>query len=234
MMPMDSFVRLIEEYIKVRVYRLGLNFAGEPTLNPEFPEMVRYVGRKKIRRVGFSTNAMKIPDELIDALKSAPGITVKVSVHTNPNLVLENVKRLRKNTRNRIVSAVNLGDFERNECFSLAKRFKPFSTLSIVAPLIKEMKWVDTPAGFRGPKKERCGSPLGYLAVLWDGRAVLCCRDIAGETAFGNVLEDGIKKTYEGSEYRSVLKELEEHPVPQKPLCKKCTLWKRVPKRLEV
>ena len=55
-MPMDLYVRMLDEMVELGIPRLTLHTIGEPTLNPRLPEMVEAATERR-RCVTMSSNS---------------------------------------------------------------------------------------------------------------------------------------------------------------------------------
>ena len=66
MMNMDLFSLIIDEAVSNGTKSITMASTGEPTLNPHFPKMLDYVGRK-VFEVKYNTNAIRLRDEVIHA-----------------------------------------------------------------------------------------------------------------------------------------------------------------------
>jgi radical SAM protein with 4Fe4S-binding SPASM domain len=76
-MPASEFYRLLDEFAEMGVWAIAFT-GGEPTLHPEFGNLVRYA-RKKQLLVGIATNGMFLTPELLDSLPR-DGVIISVSL----------------------------------------------------------------------------------------------------------------------------------------------------------
>jgi MoaA/NifB/PqqE/SkfB family radical SAM enzyme len=76
-MPDSEFYRLLDEFAEMGVWAVAFT-GGEPTLHPEFGNLVRYA-RKKNLLVGIATNGMFLTPALLDSLPR-DGVIISVSL----------------------------------------------------------------------------------------------------------------------------------------------------------
>lgn len=76
-MPASEFYRLLEEFAEMGVWAVAFT-GGEPTLHPEFGNLVRYARQKRLL-VGIATNGLFLTPELLDSLPR-DGVIISVSL----------------------------------------------------------------------------------------------------------------------------------------------------------
>jgi radical SAM protein with 4Fe4S-binding SPASM domain len=76
-MPASEFYRLLDEFAEMGVWAVAFT-GGEPTLHPEFGNLVRYARQKQLL-VGIATNGMFLTPELLDSLPR-DGVIISVSL----------------------------------------------------------------------------------------------------------------------------------------------------------
>jgi radical SAM protein with 4Fe4S-binding SPASM domain len=76
-MPASEFYRLLDEFADMGVWAVAFT-GGEPTLHPEFAELVRHARRRQLL-VGVATNGMFLTQELLDSLPR-DGVIISVSL----------------------------------------------------------------------------------------------------------------------------------------------------------
>lgn len=76
-MPSSEFYRLLDEFAEMGVWAVAFT-GGEPTLHPEFGNLVRYA-RKKNLLVGIATNGMFLTPALLESLPR-DGVIISVSL----------------------------------------------------------------------------------------------------------------------------------------------------------
>lgn len=209
---------------------------GEPLLHPQFEEMLEYIP-DKFPTVSFSTNGILLTSKLIRVIADGGMInSIGISIHAELEKVREMVKELvkcRKSHRRPIVGiSINIGEFGDNTKETVEFMRGIADTIGII-PLIKDMKWVDIPLGSQWKESSMCGFVNRYVAVLWDGRVTICCRDIGGEAARLSVLNGGITGVWNSKEYKRLRESTVKNGFPDDLLCNRCQLWKRVPSSIK-
>jgi len=230
-MDWNLFTKIVDEAQKIGVTRLGLNYAGEPTLHPQFSKMVDYVSGKGFR-VGFATNGTVITKEIIKSIVEGDVYSINFSVHSKPlyETIYNNIQSLKtKRKLKKPLIGVSLNyhgqsveelNAERKYWLNVADGFR-------LIPTIVNMNWKHTPPNYRlvnnGPKY--CLQPMTYLAALWDGKATICCRDIGQENAFGDLTKYTLTETWNSNSHLTMLKHITSNTFPKGSLCSRCKLW---------
>ena len=73
-MKMDLYKKIIDEAAANNVYSIKLSWRGEPLLNPNLVEMIKYAKKKGIKDVAFLTNAELLTDKKVRNLLKAVSI----------------------------------------------------------------------------------------------------------------------------------------------------------------
>jgi len=70
--------------------------------------------------------------------------------------------------------------------------------------ITRDMKWKEDYGLV--PKFDYCTSLYRYMAVLWDGRVVRCCADVAGKLIIGDVNNHSLRDVWYSREYEVLRK----------------------------
>ena len=93
-MSLKDFKRYVDQLPST--ISLILHGLGEPTINPDFPEMVKYAhDSRKFNKISFTTNTMAKPPEIYEILFANGLSNIRISVDT---LNQEEVEKLRPGT----------------------------------------------------------------------------------------------------------------------------------------
>lgn len=96
----------------------------------------------------------------------------------------------------------------------------PISRCGLVGRLVSKTKQQKESLRIYGCQHHH---PLVEMVILFDGRAVMCCQDMARELIWGNVDEDGILGVWNGAVRREAVKQLYSGCVsPASFVCSRC------------
>ncbi len=90
-LPMDLYLRLIDEMVQLGIPRITLHTIGEPTMHPELPELVR-IAREAGLVVTLSTNGTRLTQEYCEALVEAAPHILNISVDAATPELLEELR----------------------------------------------------------------------------------------------------------------------------------------------
>ncbi|MFH0986887.1 MAG: radical SAM/SPASM domain-containing protein [Candidatus Micrarchaeota archaeon] len=250
-MLMDIFKRVIDQ-CKEHTRFLTLNNMGEPLLNPNLSEMIKYAKSKGVK-VGFSSNAVVLDEKnakmLIEAgldtlLISFDGLDAKTYESIRVGGKFEEVKKnvinflkLRRemNSKNphTIVQMIKMKKTEGGE--EEYKKFWEDAGADIV--LIKpfgtwggQVKGVETLAKDEqklfDPNRNRkpCQWLWRNMLVLNNGDVTVCCQDYNGKYVVGNMMKNTLDEIWNGPKMQTIRK---QHISGQfnNGLCDNCRDW---------
>jgi hypothetical protein len=233
-MSMSLFYKVIKEAKQLGVGSIGLHYNGESTLHPQYPEMLRAVGRQQFDSTTYSTNGMAVSDEVIAATIEAAIRVVNISVHTTSQepmvfaLKLRDARARAGQKRPRITATYGPDGASEAVVRSTFRLYKEAVDSFGVTGTIKEMRWTSLPKDAAIVRRPRCHQPLRYTAVLWDGRMTICCRDLAGQLAFGDVSKRTIVEELASPVAARRRQEIVAEGHPSDKLCKRCKLWQTI------
>jgi len=237
-MAWELFVSVVKQAKKLGVGSLGLHYGGESTLHPDFPRMLDHVADGTFT-LNYSTNGMgPVSDEVIEATIRAGGGGLKqvnFSIHVAGRKPLETAKRYmaaRRKAGQRkpvLTSKINWDGQTPEQLDELHAKWVGSGAVDSlgVTGTIRDMAWATIPKGTKSSAAKVCSQPLRYAAVLWDGRMLICCRDLGAELIHGNAGTIGIRRSIMSDRQVRFRKQIQAHGCPQVPFCQKCKLWQR-------
>lgn len=210
---------------------------GEPTLHPKFRRFLEIVSKKKIP-IGITTNGTTIDQIDEDILKHIPIQKINISLQCLIAFHEENIQQylehlrcfLERKEKYQPQLAVNLrlwNDKSNPQVCLLNQRLKEeFDKWDIAHYTYVRIAEADE---FEWPtlngkivQSSNCLGGKKQLAILHDGRVVLCCLDYQGCTCIGNILIQPYKEIITSQVYQKAI----EGFCSQKPyfeLCKGCS-----------
>jgi hypothetical protein len=229
-MSLDLFRKVVDEAHAMGVQSVSLHFNGESTLHPGFAEMIRYASGRSFR-LNYSTNGISASDEVIAATMAGVR-SVNFSIHVDDERPLQTAKRFRearnwlKQKNPQLAASLNYEGQAPGTIEQIRRAWYDVVDAVGLVGTIEAMRWkIMPPTGRTTTKNPRCNQPLRYVAVLWDGTVTVCCRDLAGELAYGNVTASSLSDAISLPYFTSLRQEILRLGRPQKPLCARCYLW---------
>jgi MoaA/NifB/PqqE/SkfB family radical SAM enzyme len=197
--------------------RIEMAMHGEPTMNPNFKDIVQ-VFRKQLPRTHLQMTSNGIGllkgdlTENIDELMEA-GINV---------LLLDNYEGIKicDKVREHYKGAHRIREYPLNKEANPHRRRKPEDhdivvVQDIAAATKGNHSTLNNHAGAAFPKNDkaagkRCAKVFRELSVRWDGNIAICCNDWPGFYRCGNILEDKItlEKIWQGDPFIVARKKL--------------------------
>jgi len=231
-MKLALFKKVVDEAAGMpRLRTLSLHFNGESTIHPDFVEMLEYVGTKGFGRVEYTSNGMNVSDEVLLATVKLPVAHVHFSahgLHPEPPETARRLRALRAEHGQGPRTSANIcwggqPPEKMNEHF--AQWYGVVDKFSL-SGTIDEMAWTHLPNGFVERSQPHCSQPFRYAAVLWDGSVTVCCHDLRGDLASGNVNTDTLVNTVHEPYFVELREQIRTQTTPEDCLCTKCDLWK--------
>jgi radical SAM protein with 4Fe4S-binding SPASM domain len=238
-MDFSLFQNVIEELATFNP-RVALSYGGESMLHPQFAEMMKYVSAKKLT-FGFFTNgtmldkfAETIVESEVDWLTvSLEGIGLtndRIRIGANYEKVRKNILHLLDLRRGKIKPKINLNLTHSTQT---DKEIRDF--ISFWAPLVdcvqvspcytENLKFLNL-AYFDKPIESNrfCEWSFYHLAILWDGTIVLCCHDINGQNAVGNIQDSSLVTLWTSAKLKNVRYGMAKRCYSS--FCSSCEAWK--------
>ena len=217
-MDFGLYKSIINECIKERVYSVKLSWRGEPLLNPNIVEMVKYAKDKGIKDVAFLTNGERLnPDLTIELIKagldwisiSIDGLGETYERIRYPETFKGIVKKVKfikeyrdiKGLKKPLIrvqtiwSAIKENPEEfRNFWFPIADR------INFIADEIRSKEEKD----FVHDPSYICQSSWQRMCIMWDGRVAQCHSDYLERNILGNVNEQSLYEIWHGEAFNNV------------------------------
>jgi radical SAM protein with 4Fe4S-binding SPASM domain len=238
-MEMDLFRKIVDECAALGITHVRVHNYGEPFLDKQLVEKVRYAKAKGIQEVGMISNGSLIDEDvargMIDAGLDAINISVDASgketfERTRVNLkyddVIGNIKTLvRLRGEAGKVRPKLILSFVRQDNSADEQRF--IDELKQIADKIHVTdlhNWAGT-LNAKSDVQYPCYRLWQTFTVLWDGRVSLCCADFDGRHVLGDLRTSTIAQVWNSAPYRAVRRQHLEHGGPE--ICRSCDLPKK-------
>ena len=238
-MDFDLFRKIVDECAALGITHVRVHNYGEPFLDRQLVEKVRYAKSRGIAEVGMISNGSLIDEEtargMIDAGLDAINISVdaagkevfeRTRVHLDYDTVIGNIRtlaRLRQESGKRrprlILSFVRQENSPDEQAF-----IDEWSQVADKIHITDLHNWAGTLHG-RSDVQYPCYRMWLTFTVLWDGRVSLCCADFDGRNVLGDLRTSSIAEIWNSPPYRSVRRQHLESGGPE--ICRSCDLPKK-------
>jgi MoaA/NifB/PqqE/SkfB family radical SAM enzyme len=243
-MDMELYRKIVDECARHRddLDHFGIFLNGEPLLDRQLAERVRYAKVGGLRDVYFSTNAFQLTEararELIEAGLDRMYISVdgasketyeKIRVRLKFERVVENIERL-VDLRRRLGSATPRIELQIIEMPENAHEVEAFLRRwqgrvdRVYAKGLHDWAGQSLRPAPRpeGAARIPCLQLWYNLVIFREGEVALCCYDYDGRVILGNVREQTIAEIWRGARYREVRRLHWQGRYDDVPLCKTC------------
>jgi len=238
-MDFGLYRKIVDECALLGITHVRVHNYGEPFLDRQLVEKVRYAKSKGITEVGMISNGSLITEEiargLIDAGLDAINISVdaagkevfeRTRVHLDYDEVIGNIRtlaRLRNESGRRrprlILSFVRQENSADEQAF-----IEEWSRVADKIHITDLHNWAGTLHG-KSDVQYPCYRMWLTFTVLWDGRVSLCCADYDGRHVLGDLRTGSIQTIWNSPAYRAVRRQHLESGGPS--ICRTCDLPKK-------
>ena|SRR5579883_1020509 len=230
LMKWELFTRIIDEAVALGVYSIKLSWRGEPLLNKNIVEMVKYAKERGIREVAFLSNAEFLTTEMAEALVDAGLDWLSVSADGTGEIYNE-IRRpaIFEETLARVAYMKQYRDGKglsrpllRVQSIMSAVENDPEAYKNAWAPIVDRMNIIaDESRDFN--KKDLqwdkffvCSKPWQRMTIAHDGRVHQCISDYAGKNVIGNVNKETLLSIWNGPKNEAVREAFRKHEYLEK------------------
>lgn len=238
-MDMDLYRKIVDECVTLGITHLRVHNYGEPFLDKQLVEKVRYAKERGIAEVGMISNGSLIFEDIaqgmIDAGLDAINISVDASgkevfESTRLNLeydtVIQNIEtlvRLRK-ASGRVRPKLILSFVRQNNSVDEQQFIEHWRKIADKVHITDLHNWAGT-LNATSDVNYPCYRMWQTFTVLWDGRVSLCCADFDGRHILGDLRTSSIADVWNGPAYLGVRRQHLEDGGPE--ICRSCDLPKK-------
>ncbi len=238
-MDMALYRKIVDECVALGITHVRMHNYGEPFIDRQLVEKVRYAKERGVPQVGMISNGSLITDEvargMIDAGLDAINISVDASgkevfdrtrIGLKYDKVIANIERLLRlrselgqTHPKMILSFVRQNDSDDERAF--IEHWRARVDKVHVTDLHNWAGTLNREADVNFP----CYRPWLTFTVLWDGRVSLCCADFDGREVLGDLRTSTIQEVWNGAAYRRVRRQHLQSGGPD--ICTACDLPKK-------
>jgi len=238
-MQLETFKKIVDECAKNGLPALKLSWRGEPMLNENFTEMLRYAKSKGILEVTSLTNATLMNEAICHEIVAAKldqlvisidGFTKetyeKIRVGADYDTVKNNVLTLLKIRKNARKPFIRLQYTE-----SSSNRHETSAFYDYWKDKVDEIT-ISYCQDFGSPEKNDaenvpahefcCKQPFQRLTIMADGTVCVCATDVMGSLAIGNIHASNIKDLWHGEKINQLREQHRSGNYHIIPMCRIC------------
>ena len=238
-MDRDLFEKVVDECAALGITHVRVHNYGEPFLDRQLVEKVRYAKSKGIAEVGMISNGSLLTEDIAQGMIDAGLDAINISVDASGK---ETFERTRVNLKydeviGNVETLVSLrkasGKHHPKLILSFVRQHNSADEQAFIAHWrgIADKVHVTDLHNWAGTLNERsdvrypCYRPWLTFTVLWDGRVSLCCADFDGRHILGDLRTSTIAQIWNGPAYRNVRRQHLESGGPE--ICRSCDLPKK-------
>jgi MoaA/NifB/PqqE/SkfB family radical SAM enzyme len=238
-MDMELFKKVVDECATLGITHVRVHNYGEPFLDRQLVEKVRYAKQRGIAEVGMISNGSLISEDIARGMIEAGLDAINISVdaagkeifeRTRVNLeydtVIGNIRtlvRLRNELARKrpklILSFVRQDNSADEQAF-----IKEWSGVADKIHITDLHNWAGT-LNTQSDVQFPCYRLWLTFTVLWDGRVSLCCADFDGRHILGDLRTSTIEEVWNSPAYLAVRRQQLESGGPE--ICRTCDLPKK-------
>jgi radical SAM protein with 4Fe4S-binding SPASM domain len=238
-MDLDLYRKIVDECAALGITHVRVHNYGEPFLDRQLVEKVRYAKSRGIAEVGMISNGSLITEELARGMIDAGLDAINISVdaagretfeQTRVNLKYDEVTgnirtlaRLRRELGRKrpklILSFVRQQNSAEERAF--IEEWRQIADKINITDLHNWAGTLHTASDVRYP----CYRMWLTFTVLWDGRVSLCCADFDGRHILGDLRTSTIAQIWNSRAYRAVRRQHLDSGGPE--ICRSCDLPKK-------
>lgn len=238
-MEWDLFTKVVDECVELGITHVRVHNYGEPFLDRQLVEKVRYAKQRGIAEVGMISNGSLITEEIaqgmIDAGLDAINISVDASgkevfestrIHLSYDDVIRNIESLVKlrNAAGKVRPKLILSFVRQNNSVDEQQFIDHWRTVADKIHITDLHNWAGT-LNAQSDVTFPCYRMWQTFTVLWDGRVSLCCADFDGRHILGDLRTQSIAQIWNSPAYQDVRRQHLESGGPE--ICRSCDLPKK-------
>src|SRR5262249_22193742 len=235
-MSFELFTKIVDECAELGITHVRVHNYGEPFINRQLVEKVRYAKEKGIREVGMISNGSLITEQVARRMIEAGLDPINISVDASGKEVFESTRigltydkvianierlvRLRSELGRRrpklILSFVRQNNSADEQAF-----IEHWKTIADKIHITDLHNWAGT-LNRESDVSSPSHRPWLAFTVLWDARVSLWCADFDGRAVLGDLNTSTIREIWNAEPYRRVRREHLESGGPD--ICRACDL----------
>ena len=229
-MEQELFEKIVMEAGKLGFKKLDIRNFGEPLLDKQLAERIRFAKNNAFNDILLYTNAILLSQSKYNELADA-GLD-RISISLSPqkeydatrtavsySKIIEILKTLERKSKPKItihIVSPESTDVEISETVSLLNKMGYADVLRMHIH-----NWGVDSMSQNLQKTTPCFRIWNSLTVLWDGRVSLCCIDYEGDYILGDLRKQNLSEVFNSKKYVNIRQQQLDGDLPQ--ICIACT-----------
>ena len=235
-MSFELFRKIVDECAALGITHVRVHNYGEPFIDRQLVEKVRYAKQKGIKEVGMISNGSLITEQVARGMIEAGLDAINISVDAAGKEVFESTRIGLK--YDKVIANIERLVRIRAESWQAPAQadpvLRPPEQLADEQAFIEHWRaiadkihitdlhnWAGT-LNTESDVNYPCYRPWLTFTVLWDGRVSLCCADFDGRTILGDLNTSSIAEIWNAEPYRDARRQHLESGGPD--ICRACDL----------
>lgn len=238
-MDFDLYRKVVDECAALGITHVREHNYGEPFLDKQLVEKVRYAKAKGIKEVGMISNGSLITEDVARGMVEAGLDAINISVdaagkevfestriHLQYDEVINNIRTLVRirNAAGKTHPKLILSFVRQNNSADEQAFIAEWSKVADKIHITDLHNWAGT-LNAKSDVQFPCYRLWLTFTVLWDGRVSMCCADFDGRHIFGDLRTQSIADVWNSPLYRAARREHLESGGPG--ICRTCDLPKK-------
>jgi MoaA/NifB/PqqE/SkfB family radical SAM enzyme len=235
-MSFDLYRKIVDECAELGITHLRVHNYGEPFVDRQLVEKVRYAKSKGIPEVGMISNGSLITDDVARGMIEAGLDAINISVDASGREVFESTRvglkydkvianierlvRIRAELGRRRPKLI-LSFVRQNNSIDEQAFIEHWKRIADKIHITDLHNWAGTLHN-ESDVNYPCYRPWLTFTVLWDGRVSLCCADFDGRHILGDLNTSSIKDVWNADPYVMTRRQHLESGGPE--ICRSCDL----------
>jgi hypothetical protein len=235
-MSFDLFRKVVDECAELGITHVRVHNYGEPFVDRQLVEKVRYAKQKGIQEVGMISNGSLITEEVARGMVTAGLDAINISVDAAGREVFESTRiglkydKVIANIERLVKIRAELGRRRPKLILSFVRQNNSLDEQAFIEhwKAIADKIHITDLHNWAGTLNKEsdvnypCYRPWLTFTVLWDGRVSLCCADFDGHHILGDLNTQSIREVWDAEPYRRARREHLESGGPE--ICRSCDL----------
>jgi MoaA/NifB/PqqE/SkfB family radical SAM enzyme len=238
-MDMALYRRIVDECAALGITHLRLHNYGEPFIDRQLLDKVRYAKARGIAEVGMISNGSLLTEDVTRGMIEAGLDAINISVDASGKEVFETTRvglkydRVIANIERLVRLRTELGRRRPKLILSFVRQnnsadeqafIEHWRAIADKIHITDLHNWAGT-LNRASDVNYPCYRPWLTFTALWDGRVSLCCADFDGRQILGDLRSSTIEEIWNSDAYRQVRREHLESGGPE--ICRSCDLPKK-------
>lgn len=224
-MKYDLYTKIIDQAVSENVYSVKLSWRGEPLLNPQIVNMVKYAKKSGIKEVACLSNGERLSSDIAEQLVDAGLDWISFSIDGMdevynsirvPAIFRETVEKVtylrsyrdKKKQKKPLIRVQSILSAIKNNAEEYKKVWEGIADR--VNFITDEARDFDIKNMAHDPEYV-CPTPWQRMSIAYNGKVHQCITDYAGKWIMGDTSVQSLREIWQGESFRSLRKHFRNH-----------------------